>query len=81
MQIGMGWESWRGLRLKSLASNFRTLGECCLSTPFFDLKESLVHPGRIVQVISIGNTIEVLVDSKPFLPSQFLVSLPIVYLF
>lgn len=35
---------------------------------FSDLKESLVHPRRIVQIVPVGNTIQVLMNSEPFLP-------------
>ena len=46
----------------------------------FNLKKSLIHSRRIVQIIPIGDAIEVLVDSKPLLPSQLLVFFTIVYL-
>ncbi len=48
---------------------------------FFDLKESFIHPGRIIQIIPVGNAIKILVDSQPSLPGQFLVFLSLVYLF
>lgn len=63
---GMGGGSWKVGRLKKWKVNveiFELKAGVIYLHPFFDLKESLVHLWRIVQVISVGDAIEVLVDS------------------
>ena len=67
----MGGQSWKVGRFKF----FTYIIDLIL---FFNLKESLVHSWRIIQIVPIGNAVEVLMDSEPLLPSEFLVFLAIV---
>ena len=45
---------------------------------FLDLKNCLVHSRRIIQIISVGNAIQILMNPKSLLPSCVLIGFPII---